>query len=170
MAQSLTAERARELLRYNKRTGVLTWRVDVLCGRYYKQFAARAGQRAGSANEGRIQIRVDGKNYRAHRVIWLIVTGAWPIFEVDHKDTDGTNNRWRNLRPATRRINNQNRRRANPGNRTKLLGVSQRSPMCFIAQISIDRRTKYLGSFSSAQAAHSAYLQAKRKYHEGCLI
>ena len=46
--------------------------------------------------------------YKEHQLIWLLVTGEWCFPEVDHRDTDGTNNRWRNLRRATRIQNMHN--------------------------------------------------------------
>ncbi len=168
--KNLTAERVRELLAYDAETGALTWRVDRMCGRYMKQFAVRAGDPAGSVTDnGRVQIRVDGHNYKAHKVIWLHVTGEWPASEIDHWDTNGTNNRWLNLRLATRDINNQNLRRAQRNNRVGLLGVSQRRNR-FTAQITIGGRNTYLGIFSTKEEAYQAYVAAKRIHHEGCTL
>lgn len=166
----LTAERARELLRYNRRTGVLTWRVDVFCGRYYKQFAARKGQRAGNGTrEGRIKISIDGGRYNAHRVIWLLVTGKWPPSEIDHRDQDPSNNAWRNLRLAHHSMNMQNERRARRNNKAGVLGVSARKNR-FIAQITINGHNTYLGCFRTAREAHAVYVKAKRIHHVGCTL
>jgi hypothetical protein len=47
--------------------------------------------------------------YKAHRVIWLWVTGEWPEHDIDHKDRDALNNRWKNFRLATPLVNASNR-------------------------------------------------------------
>ena len=54
-------------------------------------------------------ITVDGKRYRAHRLAWLYVYGAWPLGRLDHEDTDRQNNRIKNLRPASNAENLHNR-------------------------------------------------------------
>ena len=166
----MDAERLRELLHYDPLTGLFTWRVDRMCGRHGKQFAARAGQRAGNITKGgRVQIRVDGVNYKGHILAWLYMTGEMPDCEIDHRDTVASNNAWRNLRRATRHINNQNRRRPNRTNKLGVLGV-RRHYMKFAAYITIGGRNTYLGLFDSADAAHAAYLAAKRQHHPGCTL
>ena len=169
-ASRITVDRLRELLHYDPETGVFTRRVDVMCGRHMKQFAARAGDVAGSpSSDGRLQIRLDKHNYKAHQLAWLYVHGEWPPSEVDHKDTDPMNNRIDNLRLATRRINNQNLRQAQKNNRLGILGVKAQYRK-FVAQITINGKNTYLGMFDTADAAHEAYLTAKRIHHEGCTL
>jgi hypothetical protein len=144
-----------------------------MCGRYYKQLAAKAGDIAGNVtSEGRVQLNVDGKNYRAHRVAWFYVYGKWAQ-EIDHLDGNTSNNAITNLREADRFMNMQNRRRARVGSSSGVLGVTRRSTPKgdrFIAQLCVDRKTRYLGIFKTAEQAHAVYLAAKRKHHEGCTI
>lgn len=54
-----------------------------------------------------------------HRIAWLLVTGAWPANDIDHKDGNRRNNCWNNLREATRQQNCENR----PAHRNNKLGV-----------------------------------------------
>ena len=54
-------------------------------------------------------LTINGKMYRAHRVIWLWMTGKWPENDIDHEDRDATNNRWNNLGDKTKADNNRNR-------------------------------------------------------------
>lgn len=51
---------------------------------------------------------VDGKMFYAHRLAWKIMTGKEAPPEIDHRDGDGTNNAWENLRDGTE-INPKNK-------------------------------------------------------------
>ena len=87
---TLTAQYARKLLVYDAETGVLTWRVKA-------SNRVNKGDRAGCMRWDYRAIRVDGGLYLEHRVIWLLVTGAWPEGVVAHVNGDGHDNRWSNL-------------------------------------------------------------------------
>lgn len=155
-----TADRVRELLRYDAITGEFAWRV-----RPYRS-KTRVDDKPGCIREGYLFIGIDGGQFAAHCLAWLCETGAWPASELDHRDTNGLNNSFRNLREATRTINNQNRRHAEARNRTGLLGVSRKGQR-FPSRITVDGKKRHLGTFDTAQAAHQAYLAAKRELHAG---
>lgn len=38
------------------------------------------------------------------------------------------------------------------------------------AETGLDGRTKYLGSYETADRAHAEYVAAKRQFHEGCTL
>jgi hypothetical protein len=57
---------------------------------------------------GYTNIRVNGKMYKAHRLIYLYHFGVMPEI-VDHIDCDRTNNRIENLRACTKSENGMNR-------------------------------------------------------------
>jgi hypothetical protein len=97
------------------------------------------------------------------------MTGEWPKTLIDHRDGDGLNNRWLNLRCATYKINNQNQRAPRSDNKSGFLGVCAHKNR-FYAYIKIGDKVKNLGAFLTAEEAHEAYLAAKRKHHEGCTI
>lgn len=160
----LTAERLRAFVSYDPLTGEFTRLVNTAP-------MGRMGQAAGSLAKphNRIELRVDGKLYKAHRLAWLYMTGEWPRHDIDHVDGDSTNNRWANLRDVDARTNGQNRRRPQKNNKLGLLGVCQVGDQ-FLAQIRDADANRNLGLFESAEQAHQAYLAAKRALHDGCTI
>lgn len=97
-----TPAELRDHLRYDPETGELWWK------RPWKRrvLTKRAGNYDAEGN--RWSIFLFGKRYLQHRVIWAIVTGAWPINTIDHKDGDSSNNKWENLREATLSEQQQN--------------------------------------------------------------
>ena len=105
--RELTAERLRELLDDDTLTGTFRWRSRQASNGdwHHKIFNTRyAGKRAGCFDaHAYIQITVDRRNYKAHRLAWLWVHGALPADkEIDHRDRNPANNAIRNLRLATR--------------------------------------------------------------------
>jgi hypothetical protein len=100
----LTAAYVREILDYNPETGVFTWQ------KLPKFRSDRTGKVAGCPDDrGYIRIRINNHYYRAHRLAWLIMTGESPgALDVDHRNRNKSDNRWQNLRLATRAQNNAN--------------------------------------------------------------
>lgn len=166
-AATLTAERARELLSYSLVSGKVYWLVN-------RRGPAKVGREAASKLTGpngksHRRVKLDGKHYYTHRVIWLIITGEWPTGEVDHFNGDGLCNAWHNLREATHAGNAQNLRQAHADSKTGLLGICPDGAR-FRAQIQVGRKIHYLGTHDTPEAAHSAYVEAKRTLHDNCTI
>lgn len=157
----LTADRLRDLLDYNSETGIFRWKVRVAR-------RVRVGDIAGSADNGYREIRIDYTAYRAHRLAWLYAHGVWPK-EIDHINGVMDDNRLLNLRDATKSENQQNQRRAQSNNKTGLLGVSLRRGK-FQAQIMASGKNLHLGYFATAELAHAAYVQAKRRLHPAGML
>lgn len=90
--------------------------------------------------------------------------------EIDHRDTNGMNNRWLNLRDIPHAINMQNSRKARSVNRSGLLGVSAHKNGRFRATIVVGGRQKHLGYHDTPEQAHQAYVNEKRALHPGCTL
>lgn len=153
------------LLEYQSDTGLLIWRY-----RPAKRATLNtrfAGKVAGHYSPERryCTVRIDGKLYQAHRVIWLMVTGALdPAVQVDHRDLDRGNNRWGNLRLAHTSQNAANTR-ARANNKCGLKGASlHRQSGLWHAQITVNRRRLSLGYFKTAEGAHQAYAAAAAEH------
>lgn len=59
--------------------------------------------------QGYLIIKIKGKQYKAHRVAWLLATGEYPTEEIDHFNRDKTDNRFDNLRISNRKEQNNNK-------------------------------------------------------------
>lgn len=156
----ITPEMVRELLDYDSDTGVLTWRVD------RGHFPCAGMPAGGRSSHGRINVKLDGRLIAAHRIIWAHVTGAWPIDEIDHRDGNPGNNRFANLREATRPQNCQNTRFVRRNSSSGHKGVSYRKECGkWRARIAVNGKHIVLGVFASKDEAIAAYCAASAELH-----
>lgn len=126
---------------YEPLTGFLRWR--------------ETGEVAGTREKkGYIAVTIGTSRYKAHRIIWKMVTGVEPI-QVDHENNTEYDNRWLNLRDATHTQNAKNRR-INKNSTTGFKGVS-RTGLMFRARARHKGEHVYLGSFATPEEAHAAY-------------
>lgn len=160
MKAPLKHARLIEVLSYNEATGEFRWR-------QYMNGRATIGKRAGSVTkQGYVVIRVDGVQYKAHRLAWFYVHQQWPAEDVDHRSHERANNRIVNLRSVTRKVNNQNVVRPLSRSQSGILGVSKFRNR-WRATIGVNGGKKHLGTFDTPEEAGAAYLAAKRRLHEG---
>ena len=108
---------------------------------------------------------MEGKQYQAHRLAFLLVHGVLPDKDVDHINGQRNDNRWENLRVVDRATNMANRTCPNKNNIAGLLGASKRRDNCWVAQISEKGVKQYLGAFKTPQEASAAYAAAKKGVH-----
>lgn len=157
----LTQARLKELLRYDPETGVFT---------RLTRSAHNAGSGTVSLSGYRV-IHVEAVAHYAHRLAFLYMLGEMPKGVVDHLNGDRDDNRWSNLRDVTHHVNQQNLRAAQSNNKTKLLGVTtlknRRGTKHFCAQVFAHGKRRHCSYHETPEEAHAAYLEAKRKLHEG---
>jgi len=146
-------------------TGNFIWKVSKL------SFAGKTsiGEMAGTRKDGYVKIGCDQRQYRAHRLAWLFMTGSFPAkgFEIDHINGDRDDNSWKNLRLVTRSQNNMN---ANPSvkNNSGTKGVSFRKDINkWHARIQVQKNILLLGNFDSKESAVAARQEAEIKYFRG---
>lgn len=141
--------RLKELLHYDRFTGIWTWLVD--------RGPVRAGDIAGTENEeGYIQIRIDRKLYMAHVLAWFYSFEVWPAGEVDHEDRIKSHNWLNNLRPANH-IQNLGNSPKRKHNTSGFKGV-YRDGNKWRAEIAHIK----LGRFNTVEEAGAAYDEASK--------
>lgn len=155
----LSADRARELLSYDPATGVIVWRVN-------RGGTARTNEPAGAIDrQGYAHIKIDGRDYFAHRIAWLLTTGAWPLAQIDHINGLKADNRLSNLREASQAENMRNRPMYR-NNETGFKGVTfNKRDGRWQARIKRDGKLIHLGQFKSPEDASAAYAEEAAKLH-----
>jgi len=126
--------------------------------------ARHVGAKAGSENSrGYILIKINGRNYRAHRLAFLYMTGEWPPADVDHINRLKTDNRFENLRAATRPENVANtsaRANSSSGIKGVVFQAKSRGSKKWQAAIRSNGKRRSLGYFATAEQAGKAYQAA----------
>jgi hypothetical protein len=154
--KELTQDRLKEALHYDSENGSWTWLIQT------SRSQTKPGDKAGRINKtwGRLEIMIDQKRYSASRLAWFYMTGEWPSAEVDHSDNNKLNNRWSNLRLASRSQNERNKSLTSR-NKSGFKGVSW-DPLRgkWKAQIGLPTGNKFLGRFDCPKKAHAAYCAA----------
>lgn len=152
----LDAVTARHLFDYDLESGILTRRIR-------RGVKSPAGQVVGYPNQdGYLVTHVDERTYSVHRIAWLMMTGSWPEYEIDHINGAPDDNRWSNLREATRAQNNRNtatRKDNSSGYRGVTFNKKLGRWSCVIV---VDGVREYLGLFDTPAAAGAAYDERAR--------
>lgn len=127
--------------------------VDTLRGLVFPRFRRRGvsfGSPMGTVSTGGyLRVRLDGRSFPLHRVIWAFAHGSWPDgHELDHRNGDRADNRLSNLRLVSRAQNSFNKR---------VRGYSRLPNGRFRATIGVCGRSFILGIFHTAAEARAAY-------------
>lgn len=163
--EGMTADAARSIWNYDPKSGILTWKIRTSRDSY-------AGNIAGGITpRGYLKVSFRKKKYSVHRLAWLIMTGAWPQQEIDHKDGAFANNKWRNLRLSTHDQNCQNAR-LRKDNPTGVKGVTikrrriKSAVYCYyVASIMANGKKKFLGSRKTLEEAKALREAAEIELH-----
>jgi hypothetical protein len=152
----LTLERAREVLEYDAVSGVFRWRITL------SPKGARGTVAGCIRKRGYRIISIDGTQYKASRLAWLISFGVWPTLFLDHINRIKSDDRLSNLREATVSDNAVNQRgRSNTGTK----GVYLHPDGYYYAAIVRHGRRLHLGSFKDIASAIAARQRAAAELH-----
>lgn len=136
-----------------------------LLNKFTRNNRAKAGDVSGYVNDsGYVVVRIDGKRFRAHRVIWEMHHGEIPNgYEIDHINRVRGDNKLENLRLVTSHENN-----LNLSKRKSISGVTgvvfNKKDGKWQAQIGFNGKHVYLGQFLNKSDAIKARNEAEIKY------
>ena len=160
-----------DILRFfSYKEGDLYWNIrpasDFGTSRGFKIFNSMyAGKIAGSVNSwGYRAIRIGGKDYYAHRLIWIHQNGDIPDgYQVDHVNHVKSDNNISNLRIVSELDNHRNYpiRKNNKSGHTGVRFEERTNK--WIAFIKIDGKRIHLGSFASIGNAITARKKKERE-------
>ena len=126
--------------------------------------AVRKGDVAGFSMQHKyVCVCLYCRYYLIHRVMWYLKTGKWPKHNIDHRDGDPANNKWKNLRKASNSQNQMNKKK--PANNTSgYKGVCwHKHGSRWCAMIEKNGKQVWLGAHATPKLAHAAYVAAANK-------
>ena len=155
----LTLQEATRIFRYDEETGKLYWNERV-----HKRI--RVGQECGRVtSHGYRKLRVFGKEYYVHRLVWLLKTGSWPNNQIDHINRNRLDNRIENLRVANH-FENQHNKSIPKNNTSGIKGVTwnKRAKKWYV-QLMFNKKQMYFGLYEDLELAELVIKEARKKYH-----
>lgn len=178
----MTQDILKELIGYDPESGIFTWRersikwfkTNRACNTWNSRYSGTiaGGIRGTGKWYVRVEIRILGKNYKAHRLAWLYMTGSEAPKAIDHADRDSTNNSWKNLRDGTGK--NQKNLSMPVTNSSGICGVVwNKNRKKWQAQSrwyeNGDSKYKYLGVFEDKEDAKIAVMKfrAEKGFDDG---
>lgn len=115
--------------------------------------------------DGSVKVRIMGKDYRAHRIIWLHAHGRLPVDVIDHINGNPSDNRLANLREATDAENKRNvgKRRHNTSG---FKGVTwDKANKRWLAHATYNGKGVHLGRHPTKEQAAQAYETFARQHY-----
>lgn len=150
-----TPDQLNAIFEYDGDSGNLIWKV--------RKCRIHPGTIADSLdNKGYRTVMISGRNYKVHRIIWAMKIGVWPTNQIDHRDTNKSNNRWDNIRPATNQQNHGNRGK-NKNNTSGFKDVVKHNGL-WAARITVNDKQIWLGRFEKPEHAYEAVKQGHAHY------
>jgi hypothetical protein len=125
----------------------------------------RPGDRVGGVSSGGYRtVRIHGKVYLEHRIIYTMIHGDCPKY-LDHVNGDRGDNRIENLRPCNL-VENQRNKKLSKANKSGYKNVCWReSVKKWRVHIRISGKRLEVGQFKDLELAALVAEMAREKYH-----
>lgn len=125
----------------------------------------KVGDKVGYIDaKGYRRTAIDGKQYLNHRIIWFMLHGCWPRFQIDHINRIKDDNRIENLRQVTN-SGNQRNQDLYSNNHSGVHGVHiNRQSGSWCATIGDGKKKVSLGTFKEWWDAVCARKAAENEY------
>lgn len=164
MTDPVSPSELRERFDYDPDTGIMIYKPfqDAL-GRWNNRNVGKVATKPHK--HGYLTIVVQGRTYLAHRAVWALMTGKWPVETVDLKNGIRDDIRWDNLREATP-VQQQFNHPVRKDNKLGVAGVRLADNGSYEAAMYIDGKNTYLGRFKTLEEAVAARQNAE-KHHRG---
>lgn len=141
--------RLRSKLTYDPKTGLWT----------------RYGRPYGHIRNGYRYLHFDNKRWAASRLAWFYMTGKMPEAFIAHKNKNKLDDRWENLEHTTK--SKIARWRTRPKNNDLPRWVyHNKNKQRYYASVKASKKSQYLGTFDTPDAAHKAALEFLREIGE----
>lgn len=171
----VTQEHLKSILQYRPETGEFIWlERDAAqfgdrraCAAFNSRWAGNVAGTVRTMKSGykAIFIRIGGyrgKNYAAHRLAFLYMTGHLPK-EVDHINRDATDNRWDNLRKADR-LRNCTNKSIQKNNTSGICGVYlHKHTGKYLARATVNGKTYSAGYHRNKSDAEAAVIKKRKE-------
>jgi len=128
-----------------------------------KQYNAEKGDVAGCLFSGYLHINIDGRRYKAHRLVFLYHKGYMPEF-IDHEDRNKLNNRINNLRECTKSENAYNQGVCSK-NTSGYKNVSLHDSGLWRVNIQKNKKSHLIGYFKTPEEANIEAVKARERLH-----
>jgi len=166
MNKEITTKLVRELLDYDQDTGVFTWKArgrlwftnNQAFNRWNNRYAGEVSgnvMRKGVKGYPSVRIKVREKLWLAHRLAFIWMGEDLPK-QVDHRNRDSLDNRWKNLCSSSQEENTKNKSKMN-NNTSGVTGVCwHKGAGRWRARVSVNGNRKNLGYFADLEQAAEA--------------
>jgi len=160
----MTLDTASRRFNYDKVTGRLTYRISTS---YKTPVGKDAGYIWSHGNKRYWHVKVEGKSYKVHRIVWLLVYGELPDNQIDHINGNTLDNRIENLR-AVDNITNSMNRSIQSNNSSGYHGINQLPSGNWRVRINVNRKRINVGTFESFDEAleNRQYAEIRYGYHK----
>jgi hypothetical protein len=155
----ITQDLVKCLFTYHSISGWLTWNIT-------SNRNALKNSRAGKTDKNGYRIiKILGKPYKEHRIVWLYHYGYLSKDQIDHINRIKDDNRIENLRECSNAENHQNRG-ISPLNTSGYPGIYwSKISNKWHARIGVNNKRLHLGFFDKLEDAIKAYDVAKKQHH-----